>query len=361
LRVHRLRQRSTFVRLPLLPLLVVVTAAAIALEVYLWRQRAAPKTLSKALPDAVRQLLHLADRITAVQVAVAGLDTAVAHAAAPDAAAFSFIGSSNTGCLQPTAAAAGSSPFAAVAAVPGRRSVQAASASPAPAPAGDDNHSAQAQQRAAEAAADARAALAHVAGVLAAPLHAAHAEQLALVAAVAGAVSEHLLQPSDEAQAALAALVPELEASRRASAAFVAELRRQVHADVMSACAEPGADEPAGAADAHTVCSQPHASASASPVVSAQLVRLGTLGVIATQLEEEDPDAVDGSRAGSGARGAAFDASAPIGQQGDVRRWWWMLGGESYAQLLAFQWAWDAAMAEVAQVAAAVLALRGRR
>lgn len=239
-------------------------------------QRSAPRTLPKALKTLVREMLLMADRLTAVQVAVAALPQAPAGSNCSDSA------------------------------VVQDRLQQVATS-------------------------DAEQSLQFVIGVLMQPLHRSHILQLQLVAVVAAAVKEVLLEPSGEAQERLRHCLSQLEWERARGSSLVASLRKQLHHDVMHVHTG-GADNvvrqqqsatPAEDAEQQLVC-----------CVTAAMSNGGVLPVVG----------VGGD--------VSADAAAP-----HVSRWWWQHAGDFYCQCLAFQYAFDSAVAGFSTVAATALEL----
>lgn len=250
--------------------------AALSLETHVFGQRSAPQTLPKALKTLVREMLLMADRLTAVQVAVAALPQASAGNNASDSA------------------------------VVQDRLQQVATS-------------------------DAERSLQFVIGVLMQPLHKSHVLQMELVAAVAAAVKEVLLEPSAEAKERLRHCLSQLEWERARGSSLVASLRKQLHHDVMKVHTG-GADgavwqqqsaTPAEDAEQHLVC-----------CVTAAMNNGDVLAVVG-----------DGS-------GVSADAAAQ-----HVSRWWWQHAGDFYCQCLAFQYAFDSAVAGFLAVAATALRL----
>jgi len=309
--------------------------AALSLETYVWQQKAAPKTLPKPLKTVVREMLDLADRITAVQVAVAALPHSSSRSSSSGGKESSAGGSS---CKSPSA---------------------------------DRGPEQQQQQHQRPEALSPELALEqsiqYVVTMLTQPLHESHQQQLQIVVALAAAVRTQLLEPSAAAEQQLRQLLQQLEGERERGQALVGTLRKQLHHDVMHVQqhdvipSQPHPDQhfppqprqkPGGAQQHQQQQQQQPRSSTCSAEqlmsrVSAALVDDGVIACTETSNSSSNSHEMLGSSGGSG----GCDVSV------HVSRWWWVHAGEHYCQLLAFQYALDAVVAEVMCVANTTLCL----
>lgn len=297
----------------------------------MWRQRSAPRTLPRPLRQLVREMLLLADRITAVQVAVAALPTSTTSSSSTGGTSSSSGGSCHTA---DSSAPAGEDPAGSLAQPPGGGAV------------GGDA---------------AEASIQYVVSVLTRPLHESHQQQLQLVAAVAAAVQQVLLQPSPDATQHLQHVIGQLECERARSSALIAQLRKRLHHDVMhvppqqqhdTRPAHPDQQQQGHPAMQHMEPRAPGVNGAPSPQQEDQLVRslsvaMGSDGVLP----------VVGAGAGSAGGGSSSGGLHPADLAVHISRWWWVHAGEHYCQLLAFQYAFDSVVVGVLAIAHTALSL----
>jgi hypothetical protein len=344
-----------------LPAVPVLAAAAITFETHVWHHLSAPKTVPKALKGLVREMLLLADRITAVQVAVAALPT-------PSSSSSSTSSSSSS-------------------------STSRHRGDPTPQETQHQQHQdpqqqqQQQQQQQLGSSGDnaVSASVSYVVTMLTQPLHEAHLQQLALVAAVAAAVAAALLEPCPAAASALQHLVGQLQASREHSSELIATLRKQLHHDVMYVRVDdqqqqvlPGSQQQQQQQQQQVVQPSvgpgPPRASDASHLVRCLSVAMtsdGMLPVADPQAVADPHDVSSSSSSSSSSRGGGGGgnggvAGGVLGGVGGVvgpdmavhvSRWWWVHAGEHYCQLLAFQYAFDAAVAGFVGVAQTALEL----
>lgn len=298
------------------------------METHVWRQRSAPKTLPKPLRQLVRDTLLLADRITAVQVAVAALPTSSSSGSA---------GTSSSGYGSPVGpTAVGDSTAGGLA--------QQQDGGLAAAAGGAVGGNADAAERSVQ----------YVVSVLTRPLHQSHQQQLQLVAAVASAVQQVLLAPSPGAAQQLQQVLGQLEGERESSTKLIAQLRKQLHHDVMHM---PQQQHQHDTHPAHPDQQQQqghpatqHAAAGVDGAASPQQAdRLVHSLSVAMSSDGVLPVVGGAAHGGSGLQTA--DVAVHIS------RWWWVHAGEHYCQLLAFQYAFDCVVVGVLAVAHTALSL----
>lgn len=290
--------------------------------------------MPKAVKTLVREMLQLADRITAVHVAVAALPQHTGHTNTTAANADSAqcgnsngdsSSNSNSGC------------------------VSAAQPEPAVMALGFEPASSLSQQPDAQLSTMAAAeeqSVQYVITVLTQPLHESHQRLLKLVADVAAAVKQQLLQPSAAALQQLQQLVHLLEEERLLSVGLFARVRKQLHHDVMQR-GDPPADD-SWSDHLHVADQGPQQHLQQLDPMD------GPPAGAVSQQQLSVAVASDGILPGP-ASTASTDSSVDLAMH--VSRWWWMHAGEHYCQLLAFQYAFDAVVAEVSAVANTAMSL----
>jgi hypothetical protein len=297
-------------------------------------------------------MLLLADRITAVQVAVAALPSSTVSSTNSTSSS----GSAHTDC------SAGEAPAASLTQQQQqqqRLDGAAAGASAGGADGGADN--------------EAQRSIQYIVTVLTRPLHESHQQQLQLVTALASAVRQVLLEPGATATAHLKDILWQLECERGRSTNLIAQLRKQLHHDVMHVHPQhtPQHDthpahldqqqqqqqqqqghghsmhiEPAGSGvdgignsnHHHQQQQQQHKAELLVRSVSVAMSSDGVLPVI-----------------GGGGSNSSVAQASDVAVH--VSRWWWVHAGEHYCQLLAFQYAFDSVVVGVLAAAHTALQL----
>lgn len=306
----------------------------------MWFQRSAPRTVPRALKQLVRDMLQLADRITAVQVAVAALPDHTTTAAAG--------GGAGGGGRGPHAAHNGQ---------------------------GSSNNTAASTQQQQQQAVE--QSIRYVITVLTQPLHECHQHQLQLVVSLAAAVKALLLSEPPAADAAdgfthkahLQLLISQLEFEQERSSTLLARLRKQLHHDVIHSPPvqlqqqqqqhPPQADsDPYSNSDNSHQQQQPPQQPPTTELEQRLVRAVSTAMSSDGVLPVLHPDVRAGAGVGAGDVGGAGDGSnnnraADLAVH--VSRWWWVHAGEHYTQLLAFEYAFGASVAGVLAVARTAL------
>lgn len=278
----------------------------------MWHGLAAPKTLPKPLKTLVREMLLLADRITAVQVSVAAL---------PRTSLESYGGNS----------------------MGKRRSCYDPQQSLKP-PANDVLPRASSLSFGQHASvAEAEQSVRYVITVLMQPLHESHTRQLQLIDAVAQAAKQSLLGPCVEAQQQLQSLAHQLEWERARSNNLVASLRKQLHHDVIHVH-EAAAGTPLQPDGAEIIMHRDDSPLHQSSIFHTQHAQTLVRCLSAAMGSDGALPVVDVGESEHGVSICNEIVGGPdVGVH--VSRWWWVHAGEHYCQLLAFQYSFDAVVA----------------
>lgn len=275
------------------------------METHVWHGLAAPKTLPKPLKTLVREMLLLADRITAVQVAVAALP----HTS------FENYGSSSLGGISLSALA-------------------------------DSLPSGQQPP-----CADAEQSVRYVISVLMQPLHESHIRQLQLIDAVAHAAKQGLLEPCVEAQQHLQHLTHQLEWERVESNSLV-YVRKQLHHDVIHVHGLAAGNHMLPSARLDVGNRPMHQSSLSHNTNVHELVRRVSVAMSSDGVLP----VLDVGKGGHNAH--VHDGDGGRGDVAEhVSRWWWVHAGEHYCQLLAFQYSFDAVVTGMLAVAGTTLVM----
>jgi hypothetical protein len=286
-------------------------------------------------------MLLLADRITAVQVAVAALPSSTGSSSSSSGSAHRHRTAAEGPAVSPT----------------NQQQQQESSAAGAGAGGTDGGSDNEAQR-----------SIQYIVTVLTRPLHQSHQQQLQLVTALAAAVKQVLLEPSATATAHLKDILWQLEAEQGRSSSLIVQLRKQLHHDVMHVH-HPQHTAQHDTRPAHLDQLQQQQQGR-RPLGQTKTTSAGVDGMTCAYQQQQQHEAdvlvrslsvamsSDGVLPVLGGGGSSSSSAAhPSDVAVHVSRWWWVHAGEHYCQLLAFQYAFDSVVVGVLAVAHTALQL----